>query len=284
MTRSLKTDPAIIIVAFGTTTKASSTYDFFDAQLKKELPDKYKNININWAFTSSIVRERVNEKREKEGKSDRMLSLAQVLANLMDQGYKKVAIASLHIFPGQEYEEMVQVIDAFKTLGLNIHYGGTLLSHWSDFPTVLKSLEPDFLTPEQGCNIIIAHGTPQTSNYSNNTYLGLDRYLSSKYKNVYIGTISGILTREQLMENIKRCKVKKIRVIPFLYVAGDHVVNDAMGEKPDKNGNISWKMELEKNGFTVESSDDVFKGLGYYPDINRIFITQLVKTLEGFDY
>ncbi|MBF0472587.1 MAG: hypothetical protein HQK93_02485, partial [Nitrospirae bacterium] len=41
MTRTLKTDPAIVIVAFGTTTKASSTYDFFDKQLKKELPDKY---------------------------------------------------------------------------------------------------------------------------------------------------------------------------------------------------------------------------------------------------
>lgn len=290
MTRTLKQDPAIVIVAFGTTTSASSTFDFFDNQLKRELPDKYKNLKINWAFTSNIVRERINERREKDGNPDRLLSLPQVLANLMDQGYKKVAIQPLHIFPGEEYEDMAHVIDAFKTLGLDIRYGGTLMSKWEDFPIALKAIEPEFLTPQEGCNIIAAHGTPQTYNDSNNTYIGLDRYISHRYKNVYIGTVSGILTREELMDNIKGCKVKssgatsiKIKIIPFLLVAGDHIINDVMGDTANKDGIISWKMELEKNGFTVLSpKDNVFKGLGYNPDINRMFIMRLIKTLDGF--
>jgi sirohydrochlorin cobaltochelatase len=85
------------------------------------------------------------------------------------------------------------------------------------------------------------------------------------------------------MENVKTCKVKKIRMIPFMFVAGDHIINDIMGDKPDKKGVISWKMELQQNGFTVESPKDDFKGLGYYKDINGIFIRQLLKTLQGFN-
>ncbi|MDH5297494.1 MAG: hypothetical protein OEV91_00560, partial [Desulfobulbaceae bacterium] len=67
MTRTLKKEPAIVIVAFGTTTKAQVTYDFFEEQLRRELPEPFKRLKIVWAFTSEIVRERANAKFKKEG-------------------------------------------------------------------------------------------------------------------------------------------------------------------------------------------------------------------------
>ncbi|RMG68112.1 MAG: hypothetical protein D6710_10565, partial [Nitrospirae bacterium] len=43
-TRTLKKAPAIVLAAFGTTTKAMVTFEYFEEQLKKSLPERYKNL------------------------------------------------------------------------------------------------------------------------------------------------------------------------------------------------------------------------------------------------
>ncbi|TYO99272.1 sirohydrochlorin cobaltochelatase [Geothermobacter ehrlichii] len=289
MTRTLKREPAIVIVAFGTTTRAMVTYDAFEKQLRRELPAKYQKLKIEWAFTSEIVRERANKKFKAQGIDKRFLSLPQVLANLENDGYRKVAIQSLHIFPGQEFKDMERQIDAFRQIGLRIEYGGTLLHEWPWVFETIDSLEPYFLPPDQGCNVLVAHGTPETFPGSNATYLGLDRYLSEKYDNVFVGGVDGILTREQALARARACKVKRVRLVPFMYVAGDHIMNDIMGTKPDDKGVPSWAMELEQAGIEVDSltveyeGKTYFRGLGFYEKINRNYIRQLQESLKRLE-
>lgn len=284
MTRTLKKEPAIVITAFGTTTKASATYDYFEAQLKKELPEKYKGYRIEWAFTSEIVRERANKKLKEAGSDKRFLSLPQVLANLDAEGYRKVAIQPLLIFPGQEYEEVLNIIAAFEKLGLKIEHGGTLLHEWDSVEDAVKILEGEFLKPDDGANILVAHGSPETFAQSNATYLGLDRYLTGKYDNVFIGGVDGILTREQALKKAKAYPVKKIKLIPFMYVAGVHIMDDIMGDDPN-----SWSAELKKSGFDVETiyvdynGEKLHKGLGFYDDINRMFFGRLKMALKKLE-
>lgn len=289
MTRTLKKEPAIIIAAFGTTTKARVTYDFFEAQLRKELPEKYRHLKIVWAFTSEIVRERVNARFEKAGNDERYLSLPQVLANLENEGYRKVAVQSLHIFPGQEFEDLEREIAAFRMIGLHIEYGGTLLHEWPWVFATVDVLEKEFLAPSEGYNVLVAHGTPETFAGSNATYLGLDRYLSRKYPNVVAGGVDGVLTREQALDVVKASPLKRARLIPFMYVAGDHIMNDIMGETPDKDGDLSWALELERAGVKVDTvyieyrGERCFKGLGFYEEINRRYIGQLVENLKRLE-
>jgi len=286
MTRTIKKEPAIVIVAFGTTTRAQVTYDFFEQQLKEELPAQYRNVKIAWAFTSEIVRERANQKFKEAGSSKRYHSLAQTLANLEDEGYRKIALQSLHIFPGQEYEEMEKVIEAFRSLGLRIEYGGVLLHEWPWVFETVDILSEHFLAPKEGCNVLVAHGTPETFPGSNSTYLGLDRYLSRKYDNVFIGGVDGVLTREQALEQAKKYPVKRVRFIPFMYVAGDHIMNDIMGKEPDDEGTPSWAMELAAAGLEVDTvetdyrGERYFKGLGFYRRINHMLIEQLLESLK----
>lgn len=286
-TRSLQQGPAIVIVAFGTTTDARETYDFFEEQLKRELPEPWHGAPITWAYTSEIVRERVNKKFIEQGDPRRYRSLSQVLADLDDQGCRTIAVQSLHIFPGQEYEGMEKEIAAFRGLGLRIEYGGTLLHRWSMLSAAVQALAPEFLPAKEGCTLLVTHGTPLTSDPSNATYLGLDRYLHQKrFGKASAGTIDGILSRDQALEQAKECKPARVRVVPFMYVAGDHIMNDIMGDKANREGTPSWAMELRKAGVTVETvsteyrGERVFKGLGFYPEINRIFIKQLIGSLE----
>jgi len=67
MTRTLKEEPAIVIAAFGTTTRAQVTFDYFEKQLRESLPARYKNLEIAWAFTSEIVRESANKRFREQG-------------------------------------------------------------------------------------------------------------------------------------------------------------------------------------------------------------------------
>ncbi|MGV1098550.1 sirohydrochlorin cobaltochelatase [Thiovibrio sp. JS02] len=286
MTRTLKSEPAIVLVAFGTTTSAQVTYDFFEEQLKKSLPAEYRGFRIEWAFTSEIVRERANRKFKEQGQAVRYRSLPQVLADLEDEGFRKVAIQSLHIFPGQEYEDLEKEIAAFRTLGMRIEYGGTLLHEWPWVFAAVSAVEKEFLSAKEGCNVLVVHGTPETFPGSNSTYLGLERYLSRRYKNVFVGGVDGILTREQALAQAKAYKVKKVRMIPFMYVAGDHIMNDIMGSKVDEEGVPSWAMELRAAGMSVDTPKTVyrekefFKGLGFSEQVNAMFIRQLLDSIE----
>lgn len=288
LTRTLQKGPALVIVAFGTTTDARETYDAFEAQLRRELPEPWQQAPLTWAYTSEIVRERVNKKFAEAGDPQRYKSLLQVLADLEDQGFREIAVQSLHIFPGQEYEEMEKVITAFRGLGLRIEYGGTLFHRWDMLFAAVQAVAPDFLPQAEGCTLLVTHGTPQTFPGSNSTYLGLDRYLSQTFGTVSLGTVDGVISREEALGRVKSCSPARVRVVPFMYVAGDHIMNDIMGDQPDKEGTPSWAMELRQAGLKVETvtteyqGRKVYKGLGFYPEINRILIKQLTNSLERF--
>ncbi|WP_457756385.1 sirohydrochlorin cobaltochelatase, partial [Thermodesulfatator indicus] len=92
----LKEKPAIVIAAFGTSTKAQVTFDLFDKQLRHELP----GYEIRWAFTSDIIRAKMNKIYAKKRLHKRLYSLQEVLAKLEAEGYRQVVVQPLHIFPG----------------------------------------------------------------------------------------------------------------------------------------------------------------------------------------
>ena len=292
-TMTLKKDPAIVIAAFGTTTKAQATYDFFEEQLKKDLPPKYRNYEVRWAFTSEIVRERANKKFAKAGIKKKYRSLAQVISNLEDEGYRKIVVQPLHIFPGIEYEHVLDMSEGlrevFKDFDLRIIVGEPLLQYWWDMRRVVDALKKDLIPSQKGCNVLAAHGTGETAVGSNSTYLGLDRMLSLEFDNTFLGSVEGITSSEDAMARAKACKAKKVRFIPFMYVAGDHIMNDIMGTEPDKDGELSWSLEMKKAGFATESTMakykdlEYFKGLGFYPEINSIYIEGIVRLLKKFE-
>jgi len=279
MTRTLKDKPAILIAAFGTSTKAQVTYDEFEKQLKATLP----NYEIRWAFTSEVIRERVNAKRAKVGNPDKLLSVQQALADIEAQGYTKVVVEPLQIFPGEEYEETLRQAKNFP--GLKVEFGETLLHRWEYVHEVIKILSKDFLPPGEGSNVLVAHGSPQTAVGSNSTYLGIDRYLSKKYPNVFIGCVEGILTREEALNAAKAHPAQKVRFVPFMFVGGDHVMNDIMGDDND-SGEPSWKGELSQAGKSVDiptvtlNGEILYRGLGLIPEINKIYIREIERALN----
>ncbi len=279
LTRTLKDKPAIVIAAFGTSTRAQVTFDAFEKQLRKEVP----GYEIRWAFTSEIIRERVNKRWAKQGIQKRLKSLQQTLGDLEAEGYTKVVVQPLHIFPGEEYEEVMNIVEHYP--GLRIETGEALLQRWESLFEVVEVISQDFLPPEEGCNVLTAHGTPTSNFGSNITYLGLERHLSKKYPNAFLGAVDGIITREDALSAAKACPKKRVRFIPFMYVAGDHIMNDIMGDEEDPE-NPSWNTELKRAGIQTDvttvtyEGDTYYKGLGFYPEVNEIFIKEIKRALK----
>ena len=279
LTRTLKDKPAIVLTAFGTSTRAQVTYRVLEEQVREAFPDH----EIRWAFTSEVIRERVNARWAKEGRKERLLSLQQALSDLEAEGYTKVVVQPLHVFPGEEYEEVLRIVEGFP--GLRIEVGETLLQRWETLFEVVHVISRDFLSPEEGCNVLTAHGTPSTHVGSNITYMGLERHLSKKYPNAFLGAVDGIITREDALTAAKRCPKKRVRFIPFMYVAGDHIMNDIMGEEEDPR-EPSWNTEMKRAGFETDvttvtyNGETYYKGLGFYPEVNEVFIKEIRRALK----
>ena len=278
-TQTLQKKPAIVITAFGTSTKAQVTFDFFEKQLRQELP----GYEIRWAFTSEIIREKMNRIYAQKGLNKRLLSLKEALAQLEANGYRKVVVQPLHIFPGLEYEDVVLTCETFP--GLRIVVGEPLFFRWENVQKVLEVVSQYFYSSKEGYNILIAHGTDVTSNGANITYLGIQWLLDEVYGNVGLGTMEGIPTGESILARAIKFPKKKVRLIPFMYVAGDHVMNDVMGEDLEE-GEKSWRQVLQEAGkeisiVTTEIDGKTFyKGLGLYPEVNEIFIESIKRMLK----
>ena len=91
--------PAIVLTAFGTTTAAFDTYKHIEQQVKERFP----GYEIRWAYTSKMVRHKVQAEQHKELKS-----LPEALQDLKAAGFTKIVVQSLLLAPGKEWEGVVK--------------------------------------------------------------------------------------------------------------------------------------------------------------------------------
>ncbi|MBF0336545.1 MAG: sirohydrochlorin cobaltochelatase [Nitrospirae bacterium] len=270
--RGLKEAPAIVIAAFGTNTNGRVVYDLLDNILK----ERFDGLKILWAYTSEIIREKTGYP-----------GILQALAKIEEEGYRRAVIQPLQIFPGTEYQELMETCLDFP--GIRVVAGESLLHRWHFVNEVFDAIALDFLPKEDGINLVVAHGTPLCADPANILYIALESYLQNRYDNVFLATVDGIPQRQgslnKLIAHIEHTRApKKVRIIPFMYVAGIHVENDLMGKED------SFKADLQQNGITVdcptiEYMDAKFtKALGFYKDVRRCFVNRIERSLEILRY
>ncbi len=255
--------PAIVLAAFGTTTEAFDTYNHFEKKVKERFPD----YEIHWAFTSHKVRHKVAKE-----KGQKLNDLGTTLRELKAAGYSRVVIQSLHIVPGEEWDK--KVVQVSRDIpGLKVALGKPLLSSKEDQEKVLRVVAQTFPPDLKNTAVVLmAHGSPVPE--GENAYFAFDRLLRSHYQNVFLGTVEGKPSKKEAFDALKKANPATVVLMPFMFVAGEHVAKDMLGADPE-----SWKSELlQQKAYRIEG---ITKGLGYQDGIIDIYLNHLAQALKG---
>src|SRR6056297_2475705 len=168
----------ILLVAFGTTVpEAEKAIENIDAEVRKSFP----GTEIRWAYTSSIVRHRLAKENGKH-----IDSPARALAKMMDDGFTRVAVQSLHTIPGEEYHGLVRTARSFAGMpkGMKqVEVGQPLLATTADMERVVDAVLANIPAERSRDEavVLMGHGTHHPGNIY---YPGIQYFFSKKDPNV----------------------------------------------------------------------------------------------------
>ncbi len=304
-------DTALLLCSFGSTYEQPQiTYDKIIADYQAAYP----NTDIYVSFTSRTIVSRVYNKLGKAyAQPDLWLSA------IGKMGYKTVYVQSLHIIPGEEYLSLMNT-DVKKNFmvpfpDVKVAKSPCLLETEEDVAEVAQVLY-NYYKPHLDKGevvVLMGHGNPDTEyTHANERYNQLEETLQqlSGEKNIFVGTVDwGKKMFSHIREELKSYASAKgleykdvtVNLAPLMSIAGDHAQNDLLGglkdgqtwEKinpyeKDKDSDYSWKLKLEKLGFTISKNGSVIDdsgfnvvGLADHQSIRNIWLNHMTEAIKN---
>lgn len=254
----------ILLVAFGANNlQAHQTLRLLDERVRS----RFEGVNVRLAFTSELIRDRLAAQRVKRD------SVVKALEKMAFEKYTHIAVQSLHIIPGVEYEELCADARALVESGRleSIEVGAPLLNSENDIEqvvsAVLKHLPPS-RKAEEGV-VFMGHGS---SHEGDRCYDAVYQKLQQIDPNIFLGTMDGNHTLDHLLPELKRKELERVWLMPFLSVVGRHARNDMAGSNAD-----SWKSQIEAAGIRCTP---MVLGLAEYTSFVDIWLDHLEATLK----
>ena len=221
-----KSDKALMLTVFGTSTEASVTFDELLPLVQKRFPDR----TVVVPFTSGVIRTKLNADITDPAK--KILSPDEMLEALKAQGFKDITVISTILFPGVEHDKLKASVDAFGAAnpGITVNYVPPLLSDEANLKAAVGTLTPYLL--KDGSNVIVAHGT-HDGHPVEAVYTNLAGLVSSTYPNARVGSIEGVPDMAETLKWVASRSEKDVRFVVFMFVAGDHAENDIASDEED---------------------------------------------------
>jgi sirohydrochlorin cobaltochelatase len=261
-------DTAILLVAFGTSRQEAHLSLM---RLEESARERFPDIPVRWAFSSGKVRSKLADAGMKTDSS------AKALEKIWFEKYARVAVQSLHVIPGAEYHELVEVAEGFRRPPKSfeaVELGRPLINGEEDARRAARAVMAN--VPEQrgpqDAVVLMGHGTGHPGDA---VYDLLMRELAELDDMVFLATIEGSLSIESAREELLRRGAKRAFLMPLLAVAGRHVQKDMAGPGPD-----SWKSILESAGLECLP---VAEGTAGRREFSAIWLDHLAEALSRLD-
>lgn len=250
---------AILVVSFGTSHNDSreKTIDQIEFDIKKAYP----GYRIYRAFTSKVI---IKILKYRDGIN--VYSVEEAIVQMKRDGVEKLIVQPTHILNGIENDRMIRDVNLYKEVFHSVKFGAPLLNSTQDYREVIAAFVKELpIISSQEAIVCMGHGTEHNSN---TCYAALD-YMFKDYDcdNIYVATVEAYPKLNDIIKHLKKHNYKKIILIPFMVVSGNHANNDMAGDNAD-----SWKTVLEREGFEVMC---ILKGLGECKNIRRIFVDHI---------
>lgn len=257
------TKKGILAVSFGTSypdTRAV-TIDAIENEIKAAYPD----IPLYRAWTSKMIMAKL-----KHTTGEHIPDVTEALLRMKEDGITNVCIQPTHVINGIENDRMKKDALALRKNFCSVAFGAPLISSTEDMKEVVQIIARAFsYLNHSEALVLMGHGS---EHYANTVYPALDyMFKEMGYPNIHMGTVEAYPEPVHVMELLKKSKIKKVHLAPFMIVAGDHANNDMAGREKD-----SWKSIFEKAGYDVSCH---LKGLGEYGEIRKMLIRHLEMIL-----
>lgn len=258
---------AILVVAFGTSVpEAQKAYDVIDQHIAAVFP----KVERRWAYTSSIIRKKLRA----QGRS--LDPPETALAKLMEDGFTHVAVMSLHVIPGAEFHDLyvnarlfAQMVGGFK----KVTFARPLLSSAEDMTQVARAMAESVPSERRPDEAVVYMGHGSEHHAADVAYVAMDAYFRKQDSNMSLATVEGSPSFDEVLGALESRRVRKVYLVPFMVVAGDHALNDMAGKDAD-----SWKSQLEAKGIQAVP---VFRGMGEIAAVVDIWIRHLQSAMEA---
>lgn len=242
---------AILMIHFGTThtdTRAL-TIDAINEKVRKLFPD----VDLREAYTSRIIIKRLGDRGVVKANPH------QALEELKAEGYTHILVQASNIINGVEMESLNWDVAKMRPSFKDIRIGDPLLYSPEDYENVIDVLAQK--EDKQTAFVWVGHGSDHSATAQ---YAMMDYMLKLKgYNNYFVGTIEGYPEFDDMMNQLKASSLKKVVLVPFMFVAGEHAKNDIAED---------WKNDIEKEGYEVLVN---MEGLGQNPAIQDLLISHL---------
>ena len=258
-----KDKKAILVVSFGTSYE--ETREKTIGAIERDIQAAYPDYEVRRAFTSGMIL-KVLAKRD----GLHIDNVKEAMEGLAADGFQAVYVQPTHILNGEEYDDMVEVVEAYKGRFQVLEIGAPLLTSTQDYRKTIKGLMAEFSQPKESeALLLMGHGT---EHHVNAVYPALDYHFKAMgYPNVFVGTVEAYPTIEDILKQLEKSSLKKVHLLPFMVVAGDHARSDMAGDEED-----SWKEILKAAGYEV---DYTLKGLGEFPSVREIYVEHVAAML-----
>lgn len=257
----------ILLVAFGTTMEsAEPALQSIDKAYRKAYPDK----PIVWAYTSDIIRKKLN----KQG--NRVLSVKQALDECARLGIVDLRVQSLHVTGAEEYamtqRMLVRDLSRFPNRFDHVWLGAPLLESGQDLQDVMDAIFASFPKERKSNEAVVLMGHGNNRGPGDLAIAQVATAFNQRDPLVFLAAVEGSNTFDSIIPELKKSNVTKVYLQPFMIVAGDHAINDLAGPEPD-----SWASQLKAAGMQVEAQ---LTGLGSLDGIQKVFLRHTRDTRD----
>lgn len=251
-------DKAILVVSFGSSYEDTRKKTIEETE--KAIQKHFKGHKVYRAFTSPRIRKVIRRQGQV------IDSLEEALGRIKNDGISHLIVQPTFIICGKEYDEMYHTVENFKENFESVAIGKPLLYSMEDYFKVASIFTEDLGEIEEDEAIIcMGHGVEHFMSVS---YAALDYvFKESAHPALYMATIEAYPGIEQVIGQLKRKDYKKVRILPFMFVAGHHVAKEM-----NQNGDKGWVKRLEKEGYVVQG---IMRGLGEIPKIRELFVAHI---------
>lgn len=257
MEKMTDTKKAILVVSFG-----SSHLDTLEKNIDKieqQVADTFPEYRVYRAFTSQMILRKL-----KKTENLHFNTVKEAMEQMASDGIENVIVQPTHIINGIENDRMMCDVMDYTDKFRKIRVGKPLLTSVDDYKKAIHAVMSEADLEDGEILVFMGHGT---DHHANSAYPTLEyTFHALGYNQVLVGTVEGFPDLKNVMTKLEISGGKKVVLMPFMLVAGDHAKNDMAGEED------SWKTELEEAGYEVKA---VIKGLGEMRGIRSIYIEHI---------